>query len=289
MSRQIHEITPRRDLNFGLDGDLPRYWFGGDVFKTRFFDALSLLFPYGERFFIDCVRDYSDGITDPQLQAEVRNFIFQEGQHGQQHTQFNNRLKDQGIKVDQILDRQREILRWIRSRMSRKYTLAQTAASEHITAMMAHGLMEDRGIMRQADPRMRAMYTWHAVEEIEHKSVAFDVMQKAAGVDYFRRVLALLMVSVLFPYHIFMIMRHMLRVDGAQSLRVWARGLWWLYGPRGLFVRWLPTYLHYYLPGFHPWHSGKMRAYRQWLAEYERTQGDAIAASEHLYGPPAPA
>lgn len=282
MTQQAYDITPRRDLDFGLEGDLPRHWFGDDAFKTRFFDAMSMLFPYGERFFIDCVRDYSDCITDPKLKAQVKDFIFQEGQHGQQHMRFNNRMKAQGVKVDRILESQREILSWTRDHMSRAHTLSQTAASEHITAMMAHGMMEDPGIMRDADPRMRAMYNWHAVEEIEHKAVAFDVMQKVAGIGYFRRVLGLMMVTVLFPYHIFTIMRHMLRMDGASTLRVWAKGLWWLYGPRGLFVRWLPAYLRYYVPGFHPWQSGRMRAYKSWLAEYERTDGDPIAASERL-------
>ncbi len=51
------QIVPRKGPDFGLDGDIPRHWFGGDAFKTRFFDAMSLLFPEGEKFFIQCVRD----------------------------------------------------------------------------------------------------------------------------------------------------------------------------------------------------------------------------------------
>ena len=44
-----HPIVPREKLNFGLDGDIPKYWFGGDPFKSRFWDALSLIFPPGEK------------------------------------------------------------------------------------------------------------------------------------------------------------------------------------------------------------------------------------------------
>ena len=73
-------IVPREKLDFGLDGDIPKYWFDGNPFKTRFFDALSTLFPEGEKFFIVCVRDFSEGITDPQLAQEVRDFTRQEGE-----------------------------------------------------------------------------------------------------------------------------------------------------------------------------------------------------------------
>src|SRR5882757_3212003 len=92
-----YEIVPRQGLDFGLDGDIPKYWLGGDPFKTRFFDAMSLLFPEGEKFFIACVRDYRDRIADPELQAQVKDFIYQEGQHGMVHTRFNDRVKAQGV------------------------------------------------------------------------------------------------------------------------------------------------------------------------------------------------
>ena len=57
-------IVPREKLDFGLDGDIPKYWLDNDPFKTRFFDALSTLFPVGEKFFITCVRDFKDRIND---------------------------------------------------------------------------------------------------------------------------------------------------------------------------------------------------------------------------------
>ena len=66
-----YPIVPRTGIDFGLDGDIPKYWFGGDVFRTRFFDALSTVFPEGEKFFIHCVRHYRDQIADPALAAQV--------------------------------------------------------------------------------------------------------------------------------------------------------------------------------------------------------------------------
>lgn len=281
MTHSPHPIIPRQGPDFGLDGDIPRYWFGGDVFKTRFFDAMSLLFPEGEKYFIVCVRDYRDRITDPQLAAEVRDFIYQEGQHGMVHTRFNDRLREQGIAVDTVLDKQKRVMfGFFRKYFPRRFTLAQTAAAEHMTALMAHGFFNNR-MFADADPRIRAMYAWHAVEEIEHKAVAFDVFKKVARGGYFTRVLAMMMVSFTFPFHVFAIMRHMFAVDGVQQrFRVWIKGLWWLYGPGGLYPRLMPSYLAYFLPGFHPWKHGDLAVYRLWNEQFERHQGDAVKAAD---------
>ncbi len=280
MDSKAHTIVQRKGPDFGLDGDIPRYWFGGDAFKTRFFDAMSLLFPEGEKFFIACVRDYRDGIDDPELAAQVKDFMYQEGQHGIVHTRFNNRLKAQGIAVDHILERQKEVMfGFFRRYLPKTFTLGQTAAAEHMTALMAHGFFGN-GMFDAADPRIRAMYAWHAVEEIEHKAVAFDVYQKVARGGYLTRVLSMLQVSFTFPLHVFLIMAHMFKVDGLkQRPRVWLRGLWWLYGPGGLYPRLMRHYLSYFRPGFHPWQQGHLALYHRWVDTFERS-GNAIVAAD---------
>ncbi|MBI5333455.1 MAG: metal-dependent hydrolase [Burkholderiales bacterium] len=280
------DIVPREKLDFGLDGDIPRYWFGGHPYKTRFFDAMSTLFPEGERFFITCVRDFRDRCTDPKLLADIKHFIRQEGQHGMIHNQFNDRLKEQGIDVDMLERIQRHVGFDLPRKMhSREFTLALTAAAEHMTAIMAHSFFERRDVMEQADPRMRAMYAWHAMEEVEHKGVAFDVMQQVAKVGYFKRIGAMLMVSVLFPVHTFLIVNYMLKVDGYsrwQRFKLWTQGLWWLYKPGGLFSSVLGHYAAYYKPGYHPWEAGQMASYKLWVDTFNRT-GDPILAGEAVH------
>jgi predicted metal-dependent hydrolase len=166
-----------------------------------------------------------------------------------------------------------------------KQTLAETAAAEHMTAIMAHGFFDRRELLDLADPRMRAMYAWHAMEEVEHKAVAFDVMQKVAKVWYVRRVFALLIVTLAFNIHSLLITRYMLKVDGVrgwQGVKTWAKGLWWLYKPGGLYLSMFNHYIQYFKPGFHPWQAGQTRAYELWLDTMEQT-GNPILAGEVLH------
>jgi uncharacterized protein len=275
------DIVPRKGPDLGLDGDIPKYWLDGDAFKTRFFDAMSILFPEGEKFFIACVRDYRDQITDAELKAQVKDFMYQEGQHGMVHTQFNNRLKAQGVQVDHILEEQKRIMfKVFRKHFPKTFTLGQTAAAEHLTALMAHAFFSN-GLFKEADPRIRAMFAWHAVEEIEHKAVAFDVFRDIAKGSWLMRVASMMFVSFTFPMHTFLIMRHMFQVDGLkQRWKLWAKGLWWLYGYKGVFPHLIPAYLAYYRPGFHPRDHGDLDIYHHWRRAYEANGHDAIAAGD---------
>ncbi|HEX5311003.1 metal-dependent hydrolase [Aquabacterium sp.] len=276
-------IVPREKLDFGLDQPVPKYWLGGDPFKTRFCDAMSTIFPEGERFFISCVRDYRDQVTDPQLLQEIKDFIRQEGQHGIIHNQFNEHLKSQGIDVDWLEGLTRGFLFGImRKYMPKAHTLSATAACEHLTAIMAETLFERKDIMGDADPRMFALYAWHAMEEMEHKAVAFDVMQKVAKVGYLRRIWTQIEVTLSFNLQILLFAGYMLKHDGFsfwQRTKLFAKGLWWVYGPKGLFSSSWRSYLRYYRPGFHPWQDGGTASYPVWLDAMNRTR-DPIAAGQ---------
>ena len=279
-------IVPRDKMDFGLDGDIARFWLNNDPFKTRFFDALSTLFPVGERFFITCVRDFKDRIQDPQLLQDIKDFTRQEGQHSMVHTLYNNRLKAQGVDVDAILKGQeKRLFGIIRQHTSREFTLGITAASEHITAIMADCFVERPEIFDGADERIRALYVWHAMEEMEHKAVAFDVLRDHAKGSYSNRIRSMLLVTCLFPFHTFRIMAHMLRVDGFsrwQRTKLWAKGLWWLYKPGGVFLPMTAQYFSYLKPSFHPWQEPVVPSYEPWLRFMSET-GDPVEAGNRLH------
>jgi hypothetical protein len=153
-------------MGFCFD-DVPRHWFAGNAFLTHFANGLHLVFPAGERFFIRSVKHYLHQIDDPELLERVRGFFGQEGSHGHEHERSFEMLERHGFEI-------RSFLGWYeRAPILR---LSVTVALEHFTATLAEqGLTTD--VLDHAHPVMRDLLRWHAAEEIEHKSVAFDVLQ----------------------------------------------------------------------------------------------------------------
>jgi predicted metal-dependent hydrolase len=180
-------IAPRRiqtrRIEFEYDETLPRHFVQGDPAMSHVVAVLSSLFPEGEDFFVESVRNYRDKITDPELKRQVAGFIGQEAIHGREHRTFNERLQQMGYPT-RFIDRCVKYgLRGVGGRVLPKpHQLAITAALEHYTATLAEVLLGDAEANAKLDqPEVRSLFLWHAVEESEHKSVAFDVFQQMSG------------------------------------------------------------------------------------------------------------
>jgi uncharacterized protein len=181
--------TRRVDLDETF-ADLPKYFAAdGDLLLSHFAAALSSVFPDGEEYFVRSVRAFRDQITDPVLLRQVAGFIGQESIHGREHRAFNARLAALGYPtkhVERITDK---ILRTRERLMSERSNLAATAALEHYTATLAEALLSDPEIQSQfGHDGARNLFLWHALEESEHKAVAFDVYRAVGGTERMRRV-----------------------------------------------------------------------------------------------------
>ena len=177
-----------------------------------------------------------------------------------------------------------ELFGVLRKHMPAKVTLADTAASEHMTAIMVHLLFDTPEMIEQADPRLAGMYAWHAMEEMEHKAVAFDVMQQVAKVGYFKRCAAMTHALYKVVYDSMRLTNLLLKGDGfsfGQRMVMCVKGAWWLYGPGGLFARNTLKLMQYYKPGFHPWDAGAPSEFQTWMRVMQQS-GDPIAASDAL-------
>src|SRR5687768_6339502 len=134
---------PRRDVDFALDPEsVPRDWCHDNAYQTTFLNALSLLFPEGEKFFVDSVKHARSRVTDPALQRQITGFIGQEAMHGKEHRAFNELLVAHGFPSAPAIDRRlRRFLRMVRKTLPPQSQLAVTCALEHFTAMMAEELL----------------------------------------------------------------------------------------------------------------------------------------------------
>lgn len=188
-----------RKMDFPFaDADIPRWWLYDNPVLTQVANALNLLFPEGERFFIRSVKHYLDRIDDPTLRERVMAFFGQEGRHGHEHERYNRILERQGYDIQRFLRLyERVAFGMLEPRIPPILRLSTTVALEHFTASLAESALTTR-FLDGAHPLMRQLLRWHAAEEIEHKSVAFDVL-KAVDPRYSVRIagLALALIQLL--------------------------------------------------------------------------------------------
>jgi len=229
----------------------PRF-FDDNALMSSLLAALSVAFPPGERFFIESVRHYLDGIEDPTLRAQIRGFIGQEANHTKEHLAFNAFLERVGYPA-------MAMQRWVEKRLKRvaevgppEANLARTAALEHFTAILATAMLERPELLDTLHPQAAKLWAWHAIEEIEHRSVAFDVYRACVD-DEALRLRTMRLVTVMF---VTIVSARTLLMMGSMGsltdLRDNLRGLRLLLGEDGLLRRVAPRYLAYYRPDFHP-------------------------------------
>jgi predicted metal-dependent hydrolase len=172
-------ITVRK-MHFDFDPNtVPRWWFMNNPVATHIANGLHLVFPEGERFFIRSVKHYLDRIEeDPELYARARAFFGQEAKHGQEHARSFEMIEAQGYDVSRFLEMyEKKAVPALEQIFPPNIKLAMTVALEHLTASLGESALRDR-FLDDAHPVMRALLRWHAAEEIEHKSVAFDVLKR---------------------------------------------------------------------------------------------------------------
>ena len=249
---QRSSIPVRRPAG-SLPSDLPRYWCGGEAFATHFLNALSSTFPFGEAFFVRSVLHYRDRIDDAGLQARIRGFAGQEGQHSRMHDEHVELLLAQGYRAIETRNRIVErVIRWYNRRLP-KTSLCSTAALEHLTALLARQLLSDpERHTGRMHPEMARLWRWHALEEAEHKAVAFDVLETVAP-GRARRVVTMVGITLGLVVEVFDRTVYMLWKDGRLfDRRTWSEGRRYLFGPEGLLRGLGPDYRAWYRRGFHP-------------------------------------
>jgi uncharacterized protein len=255
-----------RNIKFELSEQLSKDWLDNDPFKTAFFNALSMSFPAGERFFIDSVRYYQDRVEDPKLKKEMSRFFGQEGMHSREHSKYNQMLCDlRGYSQEKMEGRTKNMVRLGEKKMPRKAQLAATCGVEHLTAVFADKVLNG-WMLSEVDPQMRSLWQWHSAEELEHKSVAFDVYTDVGG-TYKARKLTLRMFTIHFLWSLLANTAYMLRKD--KKLWKWSTlksGFNFFFAKGGVWREFRADYLTYFDPDFHPWDDDNRHLLERWEA-----------------------
>ena len=220
--------------------------------------ALSLTFPAGEQFFVHSVRNVREKIEDEPLQKQISAFIGQEAMHSQAHAEFNRVLATPDYVLEQFNQQMHEGMAVLKTRSVRRQ-LAATVAYEHFTALIASYLLQHPRLWQGLEPNLQQLWLWHAVEELEHKSVAFDVYQRVFGADkkgsLAQRRRSMRTVSLGFMLGLSTMTSTLLWQDRQQSLNSWPKIALCVQDAAALAVmaiRLLPAYLAFYQADFHP-------------------------------------
>lgn len=271
ISRARTRDIKARAMRLDIPENTPRYWMGGDPFATHLMNALSTTFPPGERFFMASVRALRHVVKDPTLSQQVKGFLAQEALHSREHGSLNGWLEKLGYPIAKYEAKVAADIDSRRAARTRIEDLAVTCALEHFTAIMAESWLNHPELRAECHENVRALWTWHALEELDHKAVAFDVYQAAKG-PYQLRAIVMLFVTIGLISQISAFHLGLMAHDGElKNWRSWSKGLWKYWGPRGYFTKLLPAYLRYFRRDFHPWEidsSALIARFEQELAPY---------------------
>jgi hypothetical protein len=274
------DLTVRR-LRVDLESGFDRHWCGGDAFRSAMFNALSMSFPAGEQVFIDAVKKGITALPEPErarFAEEAQGFIGQEATHRRIHERFNAQLSAQGY-----VNRWERRILWRRERLLEgkepRVWLGVTAAAEHWTAILAAHLLAYPAQLAGAGDHLRDLWLWHASEELEHRSTAFDLYRALGGDEKWRKRL-FRVVSFNFVRDLTM-----------QTLsNLWRDGTWWqagtwasaartLFGREGLVRRGFGPWRQYLRADFHPREADGTSGER-WLAAHRELAPPVRAAAD---------
>jgi predicted metal-dependent hydrolase len=237
----------------------------GNPVLSAFWVGLSSTFPLGEAEFIRSVKLFEGQVTDPKLKADVADFAAQEAHHGLQHKKLNKHFDDNGFstkKVEDLISKEidKRTVKW-----SDKKRLMHTVCAEHVTAVMAHFALTHPDSMREVPESFRNMFLWHAIEEIEHKSVAFDVYQSTVGDMAALKRHYFGFIFYEFPLSYFLITRFLLKDRGHKATWAERKDLFkFLFGKGGMVSSVKHLYMMFFKKGFHPWNHDDSELIGEW-------------------------
>ena len=276
LSKTPLNVQPRH-MEFPYEQMQTKDFFDNNCLKSAYIAAMSATFPAGEGEFIKSVRYFRDQTQDEDLKQQIKGFIGQEAHHSLQHKQFNKALREKGydaVRVEEVFEKD---LAWSIKSRSEKQRLAFTVCVEHMTAVLAYDFLTKPERMAGMDPSIKPLLLWHSVEELEHKSVAFDLYMEVIG-D--RKLLhrAMRIAMVLLSYRFMKYTAKLLWWAKRRPRWKEIKGFWkFLYGKGSLMRSMAPHMKDFFREDFHPWDQDDTALIDQWKATEYKPEYDLKA------------
>lgn len=182
------QIPVRRDIEFDFSGT-PANHFAGNPLVSQLWNALSLVTPYTEAFLIRAMKRAGGQVTNPVLRQQISAFLAQEALHTRHHSALNARLAELGYDVERAGTVAQRVLSELSDRSSLQGALAFVIAGEYAIYAISRTVLEEPAVLAGTAPEVRRLMEWHALEEMEHQSVACDVYRHLFGEGLRHRLL----------------------------------------------------------------------------------------------------
>jgi predicted metal-dependent hydrolase len=252
-------------MRFAWPEDLDPVWTPRAPELSAVANAVSLLMPHAEPFVADAVRRALPGL-DGEVRAEAEAWIGQETAHQGAHARLNRILVARQPALARVERWMAGTFRWL-GRRSHRLALGYAAGFEAL-AFVAARWVDRRAadLFRGAEPVPATLFLWHLAEEVEHRSVAFDVHRAAGGT---RRTLAAGAALAVAVMALFTVLGTLVGLAGSR--RLWhpaahGRMLVWSFG---FLFELLPTLASTLLAGHHPSSLAEPAWLPVWLRSYD--------------------
>lgn len=240
-------------------------------------NSVSLMMPIIEPYFVRSARRALP-LLPPDLATTARAYLEQEAEHLRQHRLFNRMLTDHYPALHGTERVMRAIYRWLERTGSLEFSCAFAASSETMAYSAARWAAERRTeLFGDADETAATLFLWHLAEEVEHKSVAFEIHRHLVESENRTRRARLRLVAAmacaLALVVVFVMWGTTVMLAGERRLHqpiAWFRLLRWSVIFAFELLGNLAVSL---LPGFHPRDFVDPLFYEVWLREFDAATG----------------
>jgi len=255
----------QRRVRFDFNDIEHPFFFSENPIISAYWVALSATFPIGEAEFIKSVKLYEDQILDDDLNSAIADFTAQEAHHSFQHKLINKKFEQHGYQTTNIESFMKEKYSNRSKSWSHKKRIMRTVSAEHITAVIAHFILTNPQALDGVPESFQNLFFWHSIEEIEHKSVTFDVYQHCVGDMRALKWHYAAFVFFEFPLKMMMMTRYLLKQKDLKSTWRQRLGMFtFLFGKKGMVRSVTKFYIMFLKPGFHPWQHNDSALVAQW-------------------------